>query len=70
MYTYCGSLHIWLGFVMYVVNYIMHGVTFIHVTYIGNLNFYSVMRSPHGANCLQTVSDTEEIVSIYLETQN
>jgi len=70
MYTYCGSLHIWLGFVIYVLNYIKHGVTVIHVTYIGNLNFYRVMKSLHGVNWLQTVSDTEELVSIYLETQN
>jgi hypothetical protein len=50
-----------------IVNYIMHAVTLIHVTFTGNLNFCRVMKSPHGANCLQTVSDTGELVSIYLE---
>ena len=53
-----------------IVNYIIHGVTFIHVTCTGNLNFYRVMISPHGANWLKTVSDTEELVSIYWEIQN
>jgi hypothetical protein len=48
----------------------MHGVTFLHVTYTGNIKFYRVIKSPHIANWLQTVSDTEELVSKYLETQN
>jgi hypothetical protein len=53
----------------------MHGmnnikVTFIHVTYTGNLNFYRVLKSPQSANWLQTVFDMEEVVSKYLDTQN
>jgi len=48
----------------------MYGVTILHVPYTGNVKFYRVMKSSHGANWLQTVSDTEELVSKYLETQN
>jgi hypothetical protein len=62
--------HSTFGWVCKIVNYIMHEVTFVHVTYNGNLNFYRVTKSSHGANWLQTLSDTEELVSIYLKTQD